>query len=192
MPESVAERRGNYVTYLNNLGHALRSDNPYQVSDARRTLARLRRAFVEGRPQGQAYQIVYKHDPPSDSEEAEIWLLLGSLFALHPASWNGGGGRHTIGASLGRLHRKLDSPAVERRLMALLARDKNSLPHHLRQAVRLLSAHDVPVHYGRLLDDLLVLLGDQHRGDRASKIRLKWAEEYYREAPATDSTETTE
>jgi hypothetical protein len=52
------------------------------------------------------------------------------------------------------------------------------------------------------LDDLVVLLGNDHRGDRASAVRLKWAREYHRLAsadttedsaePSTDLTETTQ
>jgi CRISPR system Cascade subunit CasB len=166
-------------------------------------LARLRHSFVEGR-QYQAYEIIYQHDPPqTDGSEPEIWLLVGGLFALHPLNWrSGGGGPRSFGASLGRLQKKLESPVVGRRLSQLLAKDKRALPHYLRQTIRLLSAHDVPVHYERLLDDLLVLLSKDHRGDQASRVRLKWAQEYHTLATAkttkgsdqlpTDFPETTQ
>lgn len=178
MSDQFAIRRDAYIKYLYGLENALRSNIPQRASEARRVLARLRHSFVEGR-QYQAYEIVFQQDPPQDSSEVDTWLLVGGLFALHPLSWRGWGGPRSLGASLGRLQRKLESPAVGRRLSLLLAKDKQTLPHHLRQTVRLLSAHDLPVHYGRLLDDLIVLLGKNHRGDAASKIRLKWAQEYY-------------
>ncbi|MEV4288899.1 type I-E CRISPR-associated protein Cse2/CasB [Nonomuraea bangladeshensis] len=201
MSDQFAIRRDAYIKYLYSLENALRSDIPRRVSEARRVLARLRNSFVEGR-QYQAYEIVFQQDPPEDGSEVDTWLLVGGLFALHPLSWMGGGGPRSLGASLGRLQRKLESPAVERRLSLLLAKDKQSLPYQLRQTVRLLSMHDLPVHYGQLLDDLIVLLGRNHRGDIASKVRLKWAREYYMpisapalegtEQPSIDSPETTQ
>lgn len=176
MPEPLVVRRYAYIKYLYSLENALRSDNAARAANARRALACLRHGFVEGR-QYQAYEIVLQQDPPQDLAEVETWLLVGGLFALHPLSWKGSAPR-TLGASLGRLQRKLDSPAVGRRLSLLLAKDKQTLPHHLRQTIRLLSNHDVPVNYFQLLDDLVVLLGRDHRSDAASKVRLKWAQEY--------------
>ncbi|MEV4752995.1 type I-E CRISPR-associated protein Cse2/CasB [Streptosporangium sp. NPDC049248] len=201
MPDPLAMRRDAYVTYLYRLDNELRSRDPRRSAQARRSLARLRHSFVEGR-QYQAYAIVFGHEPPHDSAEQQVWLLVGGLFALHPLPWKGGAGPRSLGASMGRLHKKLGSPAVERRFTQLLARDKQALPHHLRQTIRLLSAHEVPVHYGRLLDDLVTLLGKDHRGDRASSVRLRWAEEYYLPVsapttknsgePSTDLPETTQ
>lgn len=184
MPDQLAIRRDAYIKYLYGLENALRSNDPRRASEARQVLARLRHSFVEGR-QYQAYEIVFQQDPPQDSSEVETWLLVGGLFALHPLNWRGGGGPRSLGASLGKLQKSMESPAVGRRLSLLLAKDKQTLPHHLRQTIRLLSAHDVPVHYGRLLDDLIVLLGKDHRGDNASKVRLKWAREYYMPVSAT-------
>lgn len=190
MPEPLVVRRYAYIKYLYSLENALRSDNAARAANARRALARLRHSFVEGR-QYQAYEIVLQQDPPQDLAEVETWLLVGGLFALHPLSWKGSAPR-TLGASLGRLQRKLDSPAVGRRLSLLLAKDKQTLPHHLRQTIRLLSNHDVPVNYFQLLDDLVVLLGRDHRSDAASKVRLKWAQEYYAPAPPASSQEPQE
>ncbi|MEU8109517.1 type I-E CRISPR-associated protein Cse2/CasB [Nonomuraea muscovyensis] len=190
MSEPLPVRRHAYVKYLYGLESALRSDNGARAANARRALACLRHSFVEGR-QYQAYEIVLQQDPPQDQAEVETWLLVGGLFALHPLSWKSSGPR-TLGASLGRLQRKLDSPAVGRRLSLLLAKDRQTLPHHLRQTIRLLSAHDVPVNYDQLLDDLVVLLGRDHRSDAASKVRLKWAQEYYMPTSATSSKESKE
>lgn len=187
MPDPLVVRRDAYVKHLYGLEDDLRSGNGRRASGARRTLAHLRHSFAEGR-QHLAYETVFRQEAP-DGAEAEIWLLVGGLFALHPLSRRGGGGPRTLGASLGRLRRKTDSPAVDRRLLQLLARDRQTLPHHLRQTIRLLSAHDVPIHYGRLLDDLVVLLGEDHRGDRASRVRLRWAQEYYMPVSALTAEE---
>lgn len=200
MPDSPRERRRKYVDYLCGLENMLRSNDRRKAAAARRTLAHLRYSFVDGR-EYQAYEAVFQRGQPQDSEEAEIWLLVGGLFALHPLNWKAGNAPCSLGASLGRLRRKLESPAVDRRLTVLLAKNRHSLPHHLRQTVRLLSAHDVPVHYRQLLNDLVVLLGKySHRGGRASAVRLRWAQEYYLPASAvtaetsdaSDFPETTE
>ncbi|MFI7696736.1 type I-E CRISPR-associated protein Cse2/CasB [Nonomuraea sp. NPDC049655] len=202
MPDQFSIRRDAYITYLCGLENALRSDDRRRVSEARRVLARLRQSFVEGR-QYQAYEIVFQNDPPQgDGSEPETWLLVGGLFSLHPLNWRSGGGARSFGASLGSLQKKLGSPVVDRRLTQLLAKDKQTLPHYLRQTIRLLSAHDIPVRYERLLSDLLVLLGRDHRGDRASRVRLTWAQEYYtlasakpakgQDQPPTDSLETSQ
>jgi CRISPR system Cascade subunit CasB len=200
MPESPYARRRVYVDHLCSLESALRSNDRRRAAAARRTLAHLRHSFVDGR-QYQAYETIFRHGQPPDSEEAETWLLLGGLFALHPLNWKKDKGPRSLGASLGRLRKKLDeSPAVDRRLTVLLAKDRHSLPHHLRQAIRLLSAHDIPVNYGQLLEDLVVLLGKHPRGDRASAVRLRWAQEYYlpvsavtaETSDADDLSETTE
>lgn len=201
MTDPVVVRRQDYVKFLYGLEGALKSNNPKRVAESRRMLACLRHSFVEGR-QIQAYEIVFRNNPPRDETEQETWLLVGGLFALHPLVWRTSKGLRSLGASLGRLEKKLGSSSVGRRFTQLLARDRQTLPHHLRQAIRLLSAHDVPVHYGQLLDDLVVLLGNDYRGDEASKVRLKWAREYHMpvsaetpedsDEPSTDLQETTQ
>ncbi|MBB4918920.1 type I-E CRISPR-associated protein Cse2/CasB [Streptosporangium saharense] len=178
MPDSPRDRRRVYVKHLRGLEKALRSENRSAAAEARRSLAHLRYGLVEGK-QHQASVVAFRRGQPQDSEEEKVWLLLGGLFALHPLDWANPPRPRSLGASLGRLQKKLDSPRVERRLSALLTMDRNSLPHHLRQTVRLLSSHDVPVHYDQLLDDLVVLLGGNHRGDLASEVRLRWAREYH-------------
>jgi CRISPR system Cascade subunit CasB len=201
MTDPVVVQRHEYVKHLHSLEAALRSKNPQRVAESRRMLACLRHSFVEGR-QIQAYEIVFRNNPPWNEAEQDTWLLVGGLFALHPLVWRANKGPRSLGASLGMLDKKLGSPSVSRRFSQLLARDKQTLPHHLRQAIRLLSAHDVPVHYGQLLDDLVVLLGNDYRGDRASKVRMKWAREYHMpvsvdetyssDEPSNDIQETTQ
>ncbi|GII94318.1 type I-E CRISPR-associated protein Cse2/CasB [Sinosporangium siamense] len=186
MSDPHVVRRDRYVNHLLSLGRALRSPDPRRAAAARQALARLRHSFTEGR-RHQAYEVVFQQDTPPTAAETEVWLLVGGLFGLHPLPWGDGRGPRSIGASMGRLHKKQGSPAVARRLTQLLSRDKRTLPHHLRQTVRLLSAHDVPVHYGCLLDDLVVLLGDDHRGDGASRVRLKWAQEFHMPVSAATS-----
>jgi CRISPR system Cascade subunit CasB len=187
--EPAVERRREYVKYLYGVAGGLRSSNQSLVAESRRILAGLRHSLGEGR-QLQAYTTVFRHNPPHDEAEQETWLLVGGLFALHPLVWRVDAGPRSLGASLGKLDKKLkNSPSVARRFTQILARDKRTLPHHLRQVIRLLAAHDIPVHYGQLLDDLVVLLGNDYRGDRASRVRLKWAREYHMPIPAEPAEE---
>ncbi|TCO62885.1 type I-E CRISPR-associated protein Cse2/CasB [Actinocrispum wychmicini] len=186
MSDPVVSRRAEYIKYLHGLDAGLRSFHPKRVSEARRTLACLRNSFVEGR-QLQGYEIVFQQNPPDDDAEQETWLLVGGLFALHPLVWRATKGPRSLGASMGKLSKKLvNNSSVGRRFTQLLAKDRHTLPYHLRQAIRLLSAHDIPVHYGQLLDDLVVVLGRDYRGDRASKVRLKWAREFH--MPVSEDT----
>ncbi|PPK63771.1 type I-E CRISPR-associated protein Cse2/CasB [Actinokineospora auranticolor] len=184
----MTKPRESYVNHLYGLGNCLTSRNSTLVARSRRDLALLRNSFVPGR-QFAAYEIVFRNGAPDDEVEQEVWLLVGALYALHPLTK---GARGTLGASMGQLAKKIgDGSSVGRRFAQLLARDRAGLPHHLRQAVRLLSAHSTPVNYHRLLDDLTVLLGRDHLGDRAGAIRLRWAREYH-VAPTTDTPETTQ
>lgn len=178
MADSLVQQRRHYIERLRQLGDGLRSPHASVVAESRRALAALRQSFVVGK-QFQAYEVVFRDGVPDHQAEQELWLLVGGLFALHPLAWPKTERPRSLGASLGELEKKLGNPSIARRFTQLLARDKTTLPHHLRQAIRLLAAHDVPVHHGLLLDDLVILLGDNPRGDRASSVRLKWAREYY-------------
>lgn len=85
------------------------------------------------------------------------YFLVASLFALHPKKMAPGLGQHerNFGASFGGLRKKVaENDSTEKRFVALLNADQGALPNHLRQAVGLLKANDVPVHWAQLLNDL--------------------------------------
>jgi CRISPR system Cascade subunit CasB len=170
--------RRDYVARLYRLADGLASGGPDRVAEARRTLAHLRRSLTHGLAI-EAYEFVFRDGPPDHEPEQTTWLLVGGLFGLHPMVWRTEKGPRSLGASLGTLDKKQGSPSIGRRLNQLLARNDQTLPYHLRHTIRLLSANAVPVHYGQLLDDLVVLLGRDHRGERANRIRLKWAREFH-------------
>ncbi len=178
-------QRQRYVRYLYGISAGTKAADKGRAAESRRLMARLRHSLLEGR-QIQAYGVVFRDHLPDSTAEQELWLLLGGLFALHPKQWEGAGPR-SIGASMGRLEKKRPG-AAERRFTHLLGRDRQTLPHHLRQVVRLLGAHDIPVDYDILLDDLGILLSDQHRGQRATQVRLKWARDFHMPMTATQTS----
>ncbi|WP_249044583.1 type I-E CRISPR-associated protein Cse2/CasB [Crossiella equi] len=177
---------------MHGIERALNSGIQKRVAGARHDLALLRRSLTGGR-QAEAYEVVFRDAMPDRSQEQEVWVLVGGLFALHPSPWRDAGRIRSIGASMGLLSKKAPNAAtVTRRFTQLLGRSPAALPYDLRQAVRLLADHGVPVHYGRLLDDLVVLLGKEPRGERASEVRLTWAREYHLPRTATTTTEPAE
>ncbi len=147
--------------------------------DDRAALAALRRGL--GKPPGTApemYPFVVPLLPDTLSPRLErACYLVASLFALHPVSWEPEptGDRFTnIGASFGLLARRSSNSAgVERRLLHLLLAHEEELPDHLRHAVGLFKAHDVPVDWRQLLRDL----PRWDREDRA--VQRRWARAYY-------------
>ncbi|WP_433270614.1 type I-E CRISPR-associated protein Cse2/CasB [Actinosynnema sp. CS-041913] len=175
-PMSLPDRRRAFVDSLYARERGTRSKNTKHAGECRQALARMRRMFSGARQQADAFEYVFPYDPPQAEQDA--WLLVAGLFALNPQPPRSRKGRRTFGASMGELRAKTGSNA-DRRFTQLLARDPDALSHHLRQAIRLLASHDIPVDHHQLLDDLVVLLGDDHRGDRAHRIRLDWAREYH-------------
>ncbi|MFI9388975.1 type I-E CRISPR-associated protein Cse2/CasB [Kutzneria sp. NPDC052558] len=159
-----------------------RSDVVELQSDARRTLARLRRSLTGPRHEVEAYEFVFAHNPPRSEQDA--WLLLAGLYATHPQPQRNAGPR-TLGGSLRILAAKRGD-SVTRRFTQLLTVDRAALPHYLRQAVQLLRSDDVAVNYTQLLADLTVLLTENWLSDHAHRVRLEWARDYHRQN--TDTT----
>ncbi|GAA3463386.1 type I-E CRISPR-associated protein Cse2/CasB [Saccharothrix longispora] len=184
----LRQRRRAFTGYLYGLHQGLSSDNGAKAAESRRVLARLRRTFSGPRQEAEAYEYVFKHDPPHSEEEA--WLLLAGLFALHPQPRRDPSRRGSLGGSMGELEARRGFAAT-RRFTDLVARDRDGLPHHLRQTIRLLASHDITVNYDQLLDDLVILLGDDHREQHAHSVRLRWAREFHRPSPEQVARTTT-
>lgn len=170
-PVTARDRRKAFVRYLYGLHYALGSENPQRSAEARRNLARLRRAFAGQRHEAEAYDVVFPHDPPAD--EQEVWLLVAGLFALHP---HGDSARdRSIGGAMRLL--VADRPSAARRFTQLLSVDPAAIRHHLRQAIQLLRADGVLLDYYRLLDDLVTMHTSR---EQAHRVRLRWARDYHR------------
>lgn len=102
--------------------------------------------------------------------------MVASLFATHPAIWDGpDDGRWTrnLGASLRRLRQLTDSDGPNRRFVALLNSEGDDLGEHLRGIIALLRGNDIPVDWQQLTYDLL-------RWDRPSReVHRRWADAYW-------------
>jgi CRISPR system Cascade subunit CasB len=148
--------------------------------NGRAALAALRRGL--GRRPGEAPE-VYPYLVPWTSRmrgwEEEVFYLVASLFASHPMSWHGEGAG-SFGASMGRV-KDSEGDSTERRFVALLSSRREDLPEHLRHAISLCAAREVPVTWDRLLRDL-------RRWDEGRRsVQLNWAREFWkRPEPSAD------
>ena len=130
------------------------------------------------------------HVVPSLNEmphHTDRWFyVVGALFAWHPQAAS----KRSLGASFRELKGQDGaSQSVEARFAALLACNERDLHLHLRQAVGLLRAHDVPVDWKGLLTHLAKWgWNHPHR-----LVQEKWARDYYRkpyEAPEAQTPPT--
>lgn len=129
-------------------------------------------------------------DDPTREENAAHAAL--TLYAYHQQSRTDP--MHVRGVGLGTAVRRLaaatgNEVAVRRRFDAVAtATSFAETTHHLRGLVTQLRGARLPLDYGLLADDLVTL----QTPDRADRVRLRWAREYYRTtdsaAPTTDLT----
>jgi CRISPR system Cascade subunit CasB len=102
------------------------------------------------------------------------FYTVAALFALHPKHADDA---RSLGSSFHALADEAGSDSVSARFTGLIAARPEYLPDHLRHAVSLLKAHDVPINYVRLLEDLLAW------EDAERTVPLRWARDFYRKAP---------
>lgn len=123
------------------------------------------------------------------------YFLVASLFAFHQLIWKPTSDeeRTNLGASFRRLDEDLKKKrglgneqdkgsSVEKRFVALLNADREDVPEHLRHAISLLKAHDIPVDWARLFHDL----GDWAWESRS--VQSEWSRAFWRESPPAAST----
>lgn len=111
----------------------------------------------------------------------ESMYLVASLFALHPVSWHPPQEerhRTNLGASLLRASRDGSHEGIERRFVAMLSSRRDDLPEHLRHAVSLCKAHEVPIHWLRLLWDVRAWDREDHR------VQRDWARGFWQKPQA--------
>lgn len=195
MAEAFVERLERYAPREQSEGEAERSGNRAALAALRRGLGKaigeaseMYPYVVPALPRGieewaeSCYYLVaalfgsYPRSWPRDARHAGLGSSLRRL-ALSRAAERGGdeghgedgtGGADGEAPESGGNQRRLDS-AVERRFVALLNADADSFPEHLRYAVTLLKAHDVPVDWAQLLDDAQGWSGADRR------VQRRWA-----------------
>lgn len=157
----------------------------------RGALAALRRslAFAPG-AYPPAYPVVERFAAKEGTREAlrlALYLSAG-LYALNPRHHS----RRSFADALAQAMIERKSDSIERRFIALLSADAESLPTHLRHAVQLLAAGELGFDFTLLLDDLAVWL-DPWRLDDRDRVRQRWARDFYRRlAPAEDADAASE
>ena len=155
--------------------------------DARAALAAIRRGL--GKEPGEAaeaarYVFPWLRDEDSPRRVA-AYFQVAALFATPQLSWSRGEQDRglNLGASFRRLaHRdnQAEDPGAERRFVALLNAHPDELDRHLRHAVSLLKAHDVPIDWAQLLRDL------QEWTYEGRPVQLDWARAFWGGGPARD------
>lgn len=116
----------------------------------------------------------------NESRRQALYLTAG-LFALHPHHGRG----QPLAGALGRVMRHRVSASIEKRFIALLAADADSLANHLRQTVSLIAADGIAIDYAELLDDLGRLL-QRWNEEQRDDVRQRWARAFYRAAEPDD------
>lgn len=141
----------------------------------RGAIAKLRRGT--GRTAGSAVDALPLIVPflPSDDRAAESFFLVGALFGMHPEP----GGTGNFGDAFRRLG---DHESAKKRFLALLNAHADDVGEHLRHAVSLARAKDVPIDYRRLLRDLT------HWSHPERFVQLAWARSYWGRAAGADET----
>lgn len=117
-----------------------------------------------------------------DAHRLALYAVAG-LFARHPLRRP-----QSFAAALGELLRLRQSPSIESRFVALLGADAENIVEYLRQAVSLLAADGIGFDHARLLVDLSQWLNP---GTDPSRLRQRWARDFYRAAqPVSESTDS--
>lgn len=165
-------------------------------STARASLAALRRGV--GKEPGDIPEIWaltqievpdWAPDAPTKDELAVHTAM--TLYALHQQSRNSP--MHRAGVGLGRAARALtgtneeNSSARDRFNSLVTATTANELRHHLRTFVSLLRANEIPLDYAMLTDDIAQFISP----GGASKVRLRWARQYYSISTGTTTQSVT-
>lgn len=161
-------------TFVNHLLE-LAESNRGAMAELRRSLSHEPGAYVGAFPYVERFAGA-RH--AQDAYRRALYLIAG-LFALHPLHRKGSSFALAYGRLSEQRKSSQKSDGIERRFIALLSADAQSLPAHLRQAVSLLAADDLSFDYVRLLNDLAVWL-DPRKLERLDELRQRWAQDFYR------------
>ena len=114
--------------------------------------------------------------------EEDAALLVASLYAF----WHQGKAtprpaqKVSLGAAFLQLAKKSGSDSIEPRFVALLKASHERLPDHLRHAIALLKAQDIPLDWALLLRDLSQW--DEANRRAQHPVRRRWARDFWERA----------
>ena len=172
------DNRHSFTTWL----ESVRDSNDQSYS--RGTLAMLRRGV--GKQPGEDANVM-RYVVPWLPADASPWadrpyFTIATLFALHPLA----GGKGNMGSHFRVMKQGSQSEeATERRFTALLNAHAEELDWHLRQAVSLCKANDIPVEWHRLFRDVRGWTHPDHW------VQRKWARSFWaRTAEVASDTHT--
>lgn len=171
----MSDFTASFVTHLRTLKERDRG----AIAALRRSLGFAPGAYPPAYPAVERFAV---QGADSESLRQALYLTAG-LFALHPAHAPG----HGLVTALGQAMRRRESASIEKRFIALLSTDPDSLPNHLRQAVSLLAADGTSIDYAELLDDLSRLL-QRRNEEQQDRVRQRWARAFYRTAEPPSSS----
>lgn len=171
-------------------GAVLGADRP-SSSTAKATLSRLRRAVGQepGADPRSWWEVTEqmlgelpekdlgRGDEASHSEWAAFVAI--TLFSLHQQSQHRP--MHVAGVSLGKavgtLKHRAGSESIKPRLDAVMvASTEAGIRYHIRSLIGLLRAHEIPLDYGRLAEDLRHLRHPERRRETV----IRWGRDYAR------------
>lgn len=113
-----------------------------------------------------------------DARRLALYAVAG-LFARHPQQAS-----QSLASALGELQHRRGSTSIEGRFIALLGADSENIVDYLRQAISLLAADGIGCDYAQLLKDLSQWMNP---ATDPSRLRQRWARDYYRAAGAANS-----
>ncbi len=169
------DRDGKFVEFLKSLAE----------NGNRGALAALRRGLSsEGAATAGMHRYVagWLHEKDRSWDEQRFYLVA-ALFGRYPCTNTPG---HNFGGSYRQLQLKKESESLERRFVALLAADADSIGVHLRHAIALLAAEEIAVDWAELLRDLRWWGQSEHR------VQRRWAREFWKHGvPGTSEADQT-
>lgn len=143
----------------------------------RRALAILKRSlgFKPG-----YYPPAYPYVEPFISADKEVWdpyrqalYLIAGLYALYPHHSDACTFASAFGSIAKERKMKTDSESLEKRFVALLSTEIESLTTYLRQAISLIGSEEKGINFIQLIKDVSRWSGDYN-------VKQNWARDFYR------------
>lgn len=155
--------------------------NHYE-SEKREAIAKLKQGMAgQGALNLSSLEVIGKYMPKDlDEGEVKIYLLVASLYSIHPSHSE----VKSYGRSLKMLRDSLSSgtDSLDERFTRLLNSELEDLQFQFRQFGTMLSAAEIPVDYAQMLSDLM----DWAHPSRRTQI--KWARDYFAEVIQAESS----